>query len=96
MTENIVTAEDLLIAQAVEQASKPPRVKSVAVLAAIVEFVNSGEKTYKHFEDKYPSKNAAALRTLIKKNTALNGRVWPIDTDEFGTMLVNLSAATES
>lgn len=96
MTENTsasVSAEDMLIEQALTQMNKPKRVKSGALLVALVEFANSGDKTRHHFEQKYPTVNANRLNTLIKSSAALTGKVWSINSDEFGVSLINVTPA---
>lgn len=94
MSENenaTVSVEDLLIAEAQAEASKPPRTKKTVVLASIVEFVNSENKTWMHVEQRYPSLTKATLKNYIRENTALDGLVYPIQHDDFGLCLVKIS-----
>lgn len=89
-TQN-VSPDALLLAEALAQYNKSAnRVSTKSVLASLVQWLNTNEKTYKHFEEKYPTVTVARLRTLIKSNDAINGKVWPISNDEFGICLVRI------
>jgi len=88
--------EDILLAQALQQMNKSAnRVKTSALLVALVEFANSGDKTYKNFDAKYPTVTVSRLRQIIKANDVLAGRIWPISNDEFGVCLVNVTATAQ-
>lgn len=93
-TENTVSPDELLLADALAQFNKSAnRVPTKVLLASVVAFCNSGDKTMKHFEQKYPTVTVARLRSMIKSNDAINGKVWPIENDNFGICLVKIPKA---
>lgn len=91
-TAPALSVDDILSAQAKQEMTRSSnRVKTAVLLASIVEFVNSDAKTMQHFEAKYPTVTVARLRSVIKANEALQNIVWPIQHDEFGIVLVNVT-----
>jgi hypothetical protein len=93
-TDKSANVEEILLAQALAQMNKSQnRVKTSALLVALVSFANSGDTSMQHFEQKYPTVSVARLRTIIKANDVLRNRVWPIQNDDFGIVLVNVQKA---
>lgn len=91
MAEQTVSAEQMLIEQAIKAANKPPRTKSSVLLVKLVEFANSGDKARHHLEQTYPSVTATRINQLIKSSKALTGKVWAIKSDDFGVSLINVT-----
>lgn len=90
MANENVTPDELLLADALASYNKTAnRVSSKTLLSAIVEFLNGDAATYKHFEQKY-NVPVSRLRTLIKSNDAISGKVWPVENEQFGVCLVRI------
>lgn len=90
MANETLTHSQILQMQAREryEKSKVPRIKSVELLAQIIEFVNSG-KAEMLLPAKYAGKEQQ-VKKQIDSHKELGGVVWPL-TNEDGLYLVNIT-----